>query len=75
MLARMGSFDAAWAQKKVAFWVFVPLLVVVGLWLAVSAWRVRRECDDSCRARGLGSGDFMAGTRTREPGCRCAGAP
>jgi len=63
------------AERKVIYWVFVPLLALCVIWIARGAWRATRECERMCVMQGYRDGELHTESLARgvATSCKCVG--
>ncbi len=63
------------AERKVIYWLFVPVLAVCVIWIAISAWRATRECTRMCVMNGYVDGELRTEALARgvASSCKCIG--
>ena len=63
------------AERKVIYWVFVPVLCFCVIWIALSAWRATRECTRMCVMQGYVDGELHGESLARgvATSCKCVG--
>jgi hypothetical protein len=63
------------AERKVIYWVFVPVLAACVIWITISAWRATRECTRMCIMHGYVDGELHTESLARgvAASCKCVG--